>query len=58
MTDRQKLNKCISVLKTLRKDVEMALIGKWDFTYSEGFEAQLELIENILFVLLEKKENI
>jgi hypothetical protein len=58
MTDKQKLKEAIKVIKTLRKDAEMALSGEWQITgypgmgldsdSAEGFEAQIQNIDRFL----------
>ena len=44
----------VEVLKTLRKDAEMALSGEWDCTTKEGIESfndQIELIDITLDIM-------
>lgn len=58
MTDKQIIKKCVSLLKILRKDAEMAIKGDWDCSTSEGlegFEAQIQLIDELLETIVENK---
>jgi hypothetical protein len=47
MTDKQKLKKAISALKTLKQDAKLALSGDWDRS-DHGFECQIYLIDDTL----------
>lgn len=44
MTDKQKLNRAILLIKALRQDAKLALNGGWDRS-DEGFEDQITLID-------------
>lgn len=47
----KKVRTVVEVLKTLRKDAEMALSGEWDCTTREGIESFNDQIELIDFTL-------
>ena len=47
MTNKERIEKLVSALQTLKKDAEMALDNKWDRTDS-GFESQITLIDNVI----------
>lgn len=55
MTDKEKLNKAIALIKTLKKDAKMALNGSWDRT-DGGFEDQITLIDRFLDSLEDKEQ--
>ncbi len=44
MTDKQKLDAALKVIKTLREDAKLALSGDWNKS-DDGFESQMLLID-------------
>jgi hypothetical protein len=42
-----KLHRAVALLKSLKKDADMALSGEWDKS-DKGFEAQKEMIDKFL----------
>ena len=47
MTDKQKLDKAVKLIKSFKTDAKMALSGAWD-KGNEGFEAQIWAVDKFL----------